>query len=144
MDDISDIASYYNRNVIGESSRLGRHQLEHDLTWRYLRRYLPAQGKLLEIGAATGGYTVGLAQQGYSVTAVDISAALLENCRQRLAEAGLEQQVRLVLADARDLSSVAERDFDAALLMGPLYHLVLEADRMMALREVYARLKAGV
>jgi S-adenosylmethionine-dependent methyltransferase len=143
MDNVSDIASYYNKNVAGESSRLGRHQLEHDLTWRYLRRYLPARGKLLEIGAASGSYTVDLARQGYAITAADLSAGLLETCRQQLVEAGLEQQVRLLLSDARDLSAVAERDFDAALLIGPLYHLVFETDRKMALREVYARLKAG-
>jgi SAM-dependent methyltransferase len=143
MDNVNDIATYYNLNAAGESTRLERHQLEHDLTWRYLRRYLPDQGKLLEIGAASGGYTVDLARQGYRLTAVDLSAILLETCRQRLAQAGLDQQVRLVLADARDLSRVTERDFDAALLMGPLYHLVFEADRKTALQEVYGRLKTG-
>jgi S-adenosylmethionine-dependent methyltransferase len=143
MDDVSDIAAYYNLNAAGESTRLERHQLEHNLTWRYLRRYLPDQGKLLEIGAASGGYTVDLARQGYTITGVDLSATLLKTCRQRLVKAGLEQKVKLVLADARDLSAVAELDFDAVLLMGPLYHLVFEADRKTALQEVYGRLKTG-
>jgi hypothetical protein len=30
--------------------------LEHELTWLYLDNYLPAQGKILEVGAATGRY----------------------------------------------------------------------------------------
>lgn len=143
MDDVSDIASFYNQNVDGESSRLERHQLEHELTWRYLKRYMPAHGSILEIGAATGAYTLDLARLGYNITAVDLSATLLETCWQRLAEAKQQQQVRLVLAGARDLKAVVERDFDAALLMGPLYHLVFEADRKMALNEVYERLKEG-
>jgi SAM-dependent methyltransferase len=142
MDDVSDIAAYYNKNVIGERDRLERHQLEHDLTWRYLKRYLPGQGSILEVGAATGGYTLDLARRGYAVTAVDMSSALLETCQQRLVEASLEQQVHLVLADARDLSAVKDRDFNAVLLMGPLYHLVYEEDRKMALKQVFERLRS--
>jgi S-adenosylmethionine-dependent methyltransferase len=142
-DDIRDIIAYYDISLESENARLERHQLEHDLTWRYLRRNLPAQGAILEVGAATGAYTVDLARLGYTVTAVDLSAVLLEKCRRRLAEAGLEQQVRLALADARDLRLVEKQSFDAALLMGPLYHLVLEDDRRAAMREVYERLKPG-
>ena len=141
MDDISDIATFYNSDPGRENNRLQRHQLEHELTWRYLQRYLPVEGSILEIGAATGRYTVELARLGYSITAVDLSASLLEMCRLRLAEQKLENQVRLVLADARDLRDVVEQEFDAALIMGPLYHLVQEADRKMALKEVYNRLK---
>ena len=143
MDNVSDIAAFYNGNVQSEHSRLQRHQLESDLTWRYLKRYLPASGAILEVGAATGSYTVGLTRLGYTVTAVDLSARLLETCRMRLAEAGVENQARLVLADARDLSAVVEKGFNAALLMGPLYHLVLEPDRRKALQEVYDRLTDG-
>lgn len=143
MDDISDIADFYNNQVDQESSRLNRHQLEHDLTWRLLDRYLPAQGSILEVGAATGGYTLDLARRSYTVTAVDMSSVLLEICRQNLANEGLAEQTRLVLADARDLSAVTDRDFDAALLMGPLYHLVELTDRQQALKEIYERLKAG-
>jgi SAM-dependent methyltransferase len=47
------------------------------------------------------------------------------------------------VADARDLSQVAKKDFDAILLMGPLYHLVVEADRKLALTEAFDRLRNG-
>ena len=142
-DDLSDIAAYYNNDPQREHARLEEHQLEYDLTWRYLDHYLPAQGSILEVGAATGRYTLELAQRGYQVTAVDMSAALMEICRQRIAGAGLEKHVRFVVADARDLGDVAKVDFDAALLMGPLYHLVVEADRKRALQQVYDRLCEG-
>ena len=143
IDDVGDIAEYYNANPDGEHVRLDRHQLEYDLTWRYMDRYLPAQGSILEVGAATGRYTLPLAKRGYRLTAVDMSAALLERCRQNLADEGLESRVQLVVADARDLREVTERKFDAVLLMGPLYHLLEEADRRSALKEVYDRLRAG-
>lgn len=134
-DDVQDIAAYYNNNALHEQTRLERHQLEHDLTWRYLDQYLPERGSILEIGAATGRYTLDLAKRGYHVTAVDMSAGLLEENKRSIVEARLEKQVRFVLADARDLTEVTERDFDVVLLMGPLYHLVVE--------EVFDRLRVG-
>lgn len=143
IDDVTDIAEYYNSNQEMETTRLDRHQLEYDLTWRYLCDYLPRRGTILEVGAAAGRYTVELARQGYRLTAVDMSTGLLEQCRQRLADAGLEERVRLAIADARDLAVVTEKGFDAALLMGPLYHLVEEEDRKTALREVVDRVVDG-
>jgi S-adenosylmethionine-dependent methyltransferase len=142
-DDVSDIARFYNQNPEAEHERLERHQLEFDLTWRYLDRYLPSQGKLLEIGAATGRYTLGLAKRGYQVTAVDLSAALLEKNKEKLAEEGLAGQVNWIVADARDLHEVPLGQFDAVLLMGPLYHLIEEADRQLALQEASDRLRMG-
>lgn len=142
-DDIRDIAEHYDSDPERENTRLERHQLEHDLTWCYLNQYLPTHGSILEVGAATGGYTLELAKRGYSITAVDLSAANMELCRKRLAGEGLQGQVRLVLADARDLREVTARDFDVVLLMGPLYHLVEETDRKKALQEVFDRLRTG-
>lgn len=142
-DDIRDIAEHYDSDPERENTRLERHQLEHDLTWRYLNQYLPTHGSILEVGAATGGYTLELARRGYSITAVDLSAANMELCRKRLAGEGLQGQVRLVLADARDLREVTAWDFDVVLLMGPLYHLVEETDRKEALQEVFDRLRTG-
>jgi len=143
MDDVGDIQSYYDGAAERELARLERHQLEHDITWRYLDRYLPPSGTVLEIGAGAGGYTLELARRSYSVTAVDFSSKLIELCQKRVSEQGLEQEVTFLVADARDLADVGHDDFDAALLMGPLYHLVLEDDRKTALREAFNRLKPG-
>jgi S-adenosylmethionine-dependent methyltransferase len=142
-DDIRDIAAFYNSDPQREHWRLERHQLEYDLTWRYLMQYLPSQGSILEVGAATGRYTLELAKRGYKLTAVDLSAALLEACRKIIADQELESQVRFVVADARDLSKVDEVGFDAVLLLGPLYHLVEEADRKLALTQAFDRLREG-
>jgi 2-polyprenyl-3-methyl-5-hydroxy-6-metoxy-1,4-benzoquinol methylase len=94
IDDVTDITESYNANPEAEHHRLEHHQLEYDLTWRYLDHYLPPQGTILEVGAATGRYTVELARRGYRVTAVDLSTALLEKCQQNLAAEGLERQVQ--------------------------------------------------
>jgi SAM-dependent methyltransferase len=143
VDDISDIAAFYNSAPEREHARLEQRQLEYDLTWRYLKQYLPSQGTVLEIGAATGRYTLELARLGYTLTAVDLSAALLEECRKAIVAEGFENRVRLVVADVRNLGQVTEKEFDAVLLMGPLYHLIAEDDRKMALKEAFDRLRAG-
>jgi SAM-dependent methyltransferase len=143
IDDVNDIVNFYDRNQESEHSRLDRHQLEFDLTWRYLDRYLPGQGNILEVGSATGKYTLELARRGYTITAVDMSKGLLDKCRENITSAGLQKQVQFVLADARNLSETSRNGFDAVLLMGPLYHLVVEADRKTALKEALDRLREG-
>jgi SAM-dependent methyltransferase len=142
-DDVSDIQAYYDGYVEQENGRLERHQIERDITWRYLDKYLPPRGKILEIGAATGAYTIPLARRGYSVTAVDFSPKLIDACKKRIAAEGLGKKVKCFVADARDLSGVPGGDYDAVLLMGPLYHLVLEEDRKKAVKEAFQRLKTG-
>lgn len=142
-DDIGDIAAHYDDSVEDEDSRLERHQLEYDLTWRYLMRYLPPTGSILEIGAATGRYTLALCRRGYAVTAIELSAALLERCQRRLAAERLDGQVQFIVADARDLRAVPSTGFDAVLLMGPLYHLIFEEDRRQAVRQAVDCLRSG-
>jgi 2-polyprenyl-3-methyl-5-hydroxy-6-metoxy-1,4-benzoquinol methylase len=95
-DDVSDIAAYYDNLLENEHSRLERHQLEWDLTWRYLNQYLPSQASILEVGAGPGRYTLELAKQGYMVTAVDLSVALLEECKKSIAGKGLEGKCDLL------------------------------------------------
>lgn len=53
-DDVSDIQQHYNEAPGHEHERLSRHQLEWKMTCRYLDHYLPGQGSILEVGAATG------------------------------------------------------------------------------------------
>lgn len=143
IDDIRDIQRFYERDQQDEDQRLIRHQLEHDLTWRFLDQYLPSAGSVLELGSASGRYTVGLAQRGYKVTTVDLSAKLTERARAKLAAAGLQDQVRQVVGDARDLSQLPKQQFDAVLIMGPLYHLIYESDRLLVLNQVFDLVKAG-
>ena len=144
MDDITDIRDMYNAAWDREDDRLRRHQLEHDITWRYLEKYLPPTGSsLLEIGAATGQYTMELTKQGYKVLAIDIASELVARAKLRVAEAGLIDCVEFRVGDARKITDIPESSFDGALVMGPLYHLVLREDRLMALNTVSKFLKPG-
>jgi S-adenosylmethionine-dependent methyltransferase len=141
-DDISDIQAFYDNNVMKEHGRLERHPVERDVTMRYLDKYLPPEGKILDVGAGSGAYSIPLAKRGYTVTATDFSPALVQECRKWVRNEKLKDRVTCLVADARDLSEVPN-DFDAVLLMGPLYHLVIEEDRKTAVKEAFNKLKPG-
>ncbi|MFC2070868.1 class I SAM-dependent methyltransferase [Chloroflexota bacterium] len=143
IDDVSDIQLYYDERNEGEMARLGKHQLEHDITWRYFDKYLPGKGNILEIGCGAGTITIGLLKHGYKVSATDLSEKMIELCMKRVTEEGVKKNVLLYVKDARDLGEIKENAFDAALLMGPLYHLVHKEDREMAVKEAFNRLKPG-
>ena len=129
MDDLTDIREFYNAAWDAEENRLERHQLEADITWRYLNRYLPPRGRLLEIGFGTGFYTFSLAKRGYQITAIDLADEYVTRCRAKVEELGLSDQIDFRTGDARKLDGIPHGEFDAVLLMGPLYHLLLETDR---------------
>ena len=142
-DDVRDIREFYDKSVHKEHTRLDRHPIEKDMTWRYLDEYLPGVGSILDIGAATGAYAIPLAHRGYHVTAVDFSSSLLDVCAERAIEEHVGERITRVNADARDLSEIRKNNYDAALIMGPLYHLVHREDRELAVRQLYDRLTRG-
>jgi SAM-dependent methyltransferase len=74
-----------------------------------LRRLLPdPPARVLDAGAGTGFLSLLLAAQGYQVTAMDLSAGMLEKLRAKAARQGLD--VEIVRADA---ASPPDGPFDA-------------------------------
>jgi len=83
-----------------------------------------------------------LAERGYPVTLVDLSNGNLALANQKAAEAGVELEA-FVHANALDLTAFPKASFDAALLMGPLYHLHQLEERRTALQQASRLLKLG-
>ncbi len=136
------VRDYYNTHAELEHRRLGlaHCRIEFASTLRLIDKYFPASGRVCDIGGATGRYTIELLRRGYSVTLLDLSEAEL-----RLAAAGLDQSglsaEQLIVGDARDMSMLPAGSFDAALLMGPMYHIIDAAGRARALGELRRVLK---
>ncbi len=126
-----------------EWQRMERHCTEFAVTLRALGEHLPpAPARVLDCGGGPGWYAIALAQRGYAVTLFDLSPELLMLAREKAAEAavtlsGFEQ------GTATDLARFTDNSFDAVLLMGPLYHLLDEAERKQALAEAYRVVKPG-
>ncbi|MFD5243892.1 class I SAM-dependent methyltransferase [Amycolatopsis sp. NPDC058340] len=127
---------------IDEGARLteafGR--LEFLRTQEIVRRHLPAGAlRVLDIGGATGTHAAWLAEDGHRVALFDVVPEHVAAARQ-LAER--TPGMTAALADARALP-VPDGSFDAALLLGPLYHLTDRDDRLAALREAGRAVRPG-
>ena len=87
----------------------------------------------LSISAADPALTPsGSASLGYEVHLVDATPRLLDLARRR--EGGNGRLASIGHGDARRLT-FSDAAFDAALLLGPLYHLTSRSDRLAALAE---------
>jgi SAM-dependent methyltransferase len=108
--------------------------------------YLPANGRVLDIGGGPGRYAAWLARRGYRVTLADLSPDLLHIARSRIAGQAAESSGavdEIVEADARDLSRWPDGSFDAVLSLGPFYHLTEPDDRHRAASELARVVRPG-
>ena len=139
----TNIERYYDAAARKEWARLGRDRIEFAVTLRALDEYLPtAPARVLDIGGGPGRYAIELTRRGHVVTLADISAVELSVASEKAAEAGVSLSA-IVKADARDLCHFEDASFDAVLLMGPLYHLLEEADRRRAVEEAARVVRTG-
>ena len=138
------VRRYYDQQVEAEWDRLESpyRRFEWTSTLRLVDEYFPPTGRVADIGGGPGRYTIELVRAGYDVTLVDLSEKAVAFARARLAERELRAEA-IRCADARDLSELPTSGFDAALHLGPMYHLVSAEDRASALRELRRILRSG-
>lgn len=120
---------------------LSRHgMVEYLTTMRYVGKYLNAGMRILEIGAATGRYSHALAMQGYRVDAVELLEHNIEIFKENTASG---EPVTITQGNAMDLSEFEDETYDITLLLGPMYHLFTEEDKLKALAEAIRVTKRG-
>ena len=132
-----EIAYYYGLGE--EQGRLaGPFRLEFARTQELLARYLPEPpAVVLDVGGGPGVYAAWLAEQGYEVHLLDPIELHVRQARGASARIASAE-----LGDARALP-YGDAAADAALLLGPLYHLQDPADRRRALEEARRVLRPG-
>lgn len=118
IDIVTDFYNSYNEDTRVDCSRQG--QLEYLTTMEYIHSHAPKGGRLLEIGAGTGRYSIALAREGFDMTAVELVQSNLEILRQN--GAGLTN-LHAYQGDALDLGRFRDGEFDMTLVLGPMYHL---------------------
>lgn len=133
----TNIERHYNKHH--EDKRLlWRHGIvEYETTMYHLHRYLKEGMQLLDIGAGTGRYTSALMSEGYEVKAVELVRHNIEVFLKR------EPTADVVQGDARDMPFIASDTADITLLLGPLYHLFGDEEKLKALREAKRVTKPG-
>ncbi|MGW2506233.1 class I SAM-dependent methyltransferase [Streptomyces sp. NPDC001588] len=149
-DPVAAVRDYYEQSAEREAGRLSRPAdgaVEWELHARAFEECLPpAPARILDNGGGPGTWTLWLAHRGYRVTLTDLSPALLDVARTRIAQAPRQYAVNVEAvteADARDLSAFPDASFDAQLCLGPFYHLTSDSDRLQAVREAHRVLRPG-
>ncbi|MEH7011308.1 class I SAM-dependent methyltransferase [Neobacillus niacini] len=133
---MSSIINYYNQ--FDEWGRLDREPIEFQVNWHFIKKYLPKTGHILDNGAGPGKYSMQLANEGYTVTLTDLTPRLVEIAESKAQELNISGQFNgFFKADARDLTMIDDEQFDASLMLGPLYHLQEEEDRIRAVNELH-------
>jgi SAM-dependent methyltransferase len=122
-----------------ESDRLvgrsGQGVLEFERTQQIVCERVIAGSRIIDIGGASGVHAARLADRGYEVLLIDPVPRHVE-------AASTHGTFTAVLGDARSLP-VDDHGFDAALLLGPLYHLVDRRDRLRAWSEAIRVVRPG-
>jgi S-adenosylmethionine-dependent methyltransferase len=135
------VKKYYNSEVQKEWERLELHFIEFELTKRYLNRYIKTGDRVLDIGGGPGRHSLYIAEKGCDVTLADLSDENVRFALGKAKEKGLN--IKAFPCDARNIDSYAEGSFDSILLMGPMYHLLAEADRIKAVEACLKLLRPG-
>ena len=142
------ISDFYSTAVEGEWKRLVKdtfHQLELNTTLRFLDKYLPKSGLVLDAGGGPGRYTIKLAKKGYQIVLLDITPELLEKAKRNIKRFGVKRNVKEVIQGSiTDLSLFPDGSFDAILCLGgPLSHVKGEENRKKAVNEIVRVAKKG-
>lgn len=137
-----DIASYYALGSERDRLREPGGRLEFVRTQALLARFLPAVPAVIaDVGGGSGAHALPLAAAGYEMHLLDpvelhVEQAIREARAQQLSLASAQ------VGDARRLP-YGDGSADAALLLGPLYHLTDRDDRLAALGEARRVLRFG-
>jgi SAM-dependent methyltransferase len=140
------IARYYDdygdrewgRMVANPVSEISLHIHTH-----YLKKYVPKNARVLEIGAGPGRFTHVLAEIGGNLVVSDVSPTQLELNQENARELGFSSAVEdWALADICDLSQFEDASFDRVVAYGGPFSYVLE-QRDAALQECLRVMKPG-
>lgn len=134
---LSNIEKHYNKHP--EDLRLLRRHgiVEFETTMHHLHRFLKPEMQILDIGAGTGRYTSALMAEGYKVKAVELVKRNIDVFLKR------EPNADVIQGDARSMPFLDDNLADVTLLLGPLYHLFGDEEKLKALNEAKRVTKPG-
>lgn len=164
---MTNLEEYYNKFNEDKRLRSRHGIMEYTVTMKYVHKYLDileqgekgteASGdavvlvndnasvtrkaksdiKILDIGAATGAYSIPLWEEGYDVTAVELVKHNLGMLKAK------GTGVKAFQGNAMKLKRFEDNSFDLTLLFGPMYHLKTTEEQLQALKEAKRVTKPG-
>ena len=95
-----------------EETDLADEAINRSLRWREIERHLEGVKTILDVGAATGAFSIPLAERGFQVTHLDLSPEMLTIAREK---ARSVPGIEFVEGKASDLTQFSDRSFDLVL-----------------------------
>lgn len=138
---IDAVREHYDADPGLEWERLERMPFEFELTTYMMDKYVKAGDSVLDIGGGPGRYSIYYARKGCAVTLAELSQGNVDFAKTKAAEAGVNFPAYAV--NCLELDELGLGQFDHVFLMGPLYHLQSEEDRVEAVNVALRRLKPG-
>lgn len=140
MERIEILNNYY--AVKDEDSRLlsKSGSVEFITTVNYIEKYLQKGMKILDVGAGTGRYSHYFAKKDYEVDAIELTDRNIEMFKTHITD---DEKITIQQGDAINLSSIEDNKYDITLVLGPMYHLYDEKDKISALKEALRVTKKG-
>lgn len=141
--ELDEILNNHYSNDYTEDDRLIKdktHQVEYITTLKYIDKYLKKGDRILEVGAGTGIYSLGLAKRGYQVDAIELVNDNLNILKSKITS---DMNINAIQGNALDLSMYEDNTFDMTLVLGPLYHLFKDEERDKVIEEAIRVTKSG-
>jgi len=138
----SGVAEFYSRDVAYVWNRTDTEaRIEGAVFRRVLAEHLPPASSVVDIGGGNGRHAFDLAAAGHRVRMCDLTPALVDDAKERnkITPHPLDE---IVVADALELPW-ADDSVDAGLMLGPMYCIPGEEERVAALRELTRVVRPG-
>lgn len=138
---LTSVSEYYNKHVQAEDSRLDQHVFELPITMHFIDKYVQPGAFILDVACGTGRYAELLLKKGYHVALNDISEKNIELSKQRIGNH--KNFINASAGNALASSLWEQRQWDAVLMLGPMYHLVEYQSRLDLLKKATRHIKKG-
>ena len=108
----NDYEKFWDAISLVEEADLDDEKINRLLRFKAVQRHLSGVHRILDVGAATGAYSIPLAKMGFEVVHLDISDEMIMRAREKAV--GLNS-IRFVKADAANLNMFQDNAFDLVL-----------------------------
>ena len=132
---MNKVKEYYNQYIAYEDRRLEENVFEIPVTMKYIEKYVRPGDKILDVACGTGRYAKLLLENGYRLGLNDLSEKNMELTLERTGKhPGI---LHASVSDALKADIWDAEQWDAILLLGPLYHLIQRKNRLKVLKKAH-------
>jgi ubiquinone/menaquinone biosynthesis C-methylase UbiE len=105
---------WWNAKALREEQDSADELINRELRWREIERHLPGTKTILDVGGATGAFSIPLAKRGFWVTHFDLSSEMLSIAQEKARDV---PNIEFCEGVASDLQQFPDHSFDLVLNM---------------------------